>query len=141
MKAFRRRGLVFGFIFITGTLAADVRAASWYWDANGGTTAGAGDTPNGTWGTSSFWNSNSTGGSGTFTTTCGSSDTLCFVASAGTSSGENPYTVTVSGNQNASGLNFQSSGAPTLSGTGTINLWGSGITVPQYAFGTTRKGP
>src|SRR5208337_2857362 len=113
-------------VFFSLIAPASARAATLYWDTNGGT-AGAGDTPNGTWGTSSFWNNNSTGGSGTFVTTCGSADALYFVASPGTSSGENPYTVTVSGNQSASGLVFQSSGAPTLSGTGTINLWGGGI--------------
>ena len=67
-------------------------------------------------------------------------DDLYFVAGPGTSSGENPYTVSVSGNQYAHSLNFQSSGAPTFSGTGTINLGGGGINVPQYGYGTTAQG-
>src|SRR5580693_7993068 len=123
-----------GFLF-----PSPAHAATYYWDSNG-TTAGAGATPNGTWGTSSYWNTSSAGGSGTFVTTSGSGDSLYFVAGPSASSGENPYTVTVTGTQAANSLTFQSSGAPTLSGTGIINLWGGGITVPQYSYGTTSQG-
>jgi hypothetical protein len=36
-------------------------ATNLYWDSNS-TTAGAGATPTGTWGTSNFWNTDPTGG-------------------------------------------------------------------------------
>ena len=113
---------------------------SYYWDSNG-TAAGTGDTPNGTWGTSNYWNSDPTGGTaGTFITTTGSADNLYFVVGPAANSGENAFTVTVSGAQYANSLTFQSSGAPTLAGTDPINLWGGGINVSQYAYGTTPQG-
>jgi autotransporter-associated beta strand protein len=65
---------------------------------------------------------------------------LYFVAGPGASSGNAAYTVTVSGSQNAYGLWFQSSGAPTLSGTGTINLYGGGVTVPQNGYDSIAQG-
>jgi len=53
-------------------------AADLYWDSNGNT-AGFGNTT-GTWGTSAFWNDNSTGGAptGAFTATTSSSDIVNF---------------------------------------------------------------
>jgi fibronectin-binding autotransporter adhesin len=51
-------------------------AATLYWDSNGAT-AGFGNTT-GTWGTSNFWNDDSTGGLGTFTATTTSADTANF---------------------------------------------------------------
>ena len=122
--------------------AARASATTWYWDRNG-TASGAGDTPSGTWGVNSDWNSNSLGLSGgLFTATTGPSDNLYFVANPSISSGENAYTVNVINTQSAFGLWFQSSGSALLSpsGTGTINLWGGGINVPQYAYGTTAQG-
>src|SRR5580693_3380620 len=63
-------------------LPATASATTYYWDGNG-TTAGAGTTPTGTWGSSNFWNTISSGGSGgSFATTLTSSDTATF--SAGT---------------------------------------------------------
>jgi len=124
-------------LMVAATNSAD--ATNYYWDANG-STAGAGDTPSGTWGSSAFWNTNTTGGSGTFITTTGTGDDLSFIATPAANSGENPFTVTVSGTQDAHSLTFQSSGATTLSGSGTIDLWGGGISVPQIAYGTTSQG-
>ena len=141
MKAFKRRRLVFWVRswYLGSLAAANANAGTYYWDANG-STSGAADTPTGTWGASTFWNSNSTGGSGTFITTSGSADNLNFIAAPAANSGENPYTVTVSGSQNANSLVFQSAGAATLSGTGSISLWSGGITVSQYAYGSTPQG-
>jgi fibronectin-binding autotransporter adhesin len=113
-------------------------AGTWYWDSNGGT-AGAGASPSGTWGTSSFWTQSSAGTTATSLDTTTSADTLYFVASPGTNSAENPYTVTVSGSQSANALLVQSSGSAALTG-GTVNLWGGGINVSQYAYGTTSQG-
>lgn len=106
-------------------------ATSLYWDGNG-TTAGAGAAPTGTWGTDSFWNSDSTGGGGgSFTATTASTDDLFFSAGNTTAlSGTSPYTVTVNGTVSANKLTFQSIGAATLSG-GTINLGGGGISSPR----------
>lgn len=130
---------VFALAIVGGIVPADLCAGQWYWDSSG-TAAGAGDTPSGTWGTSSFWTQSSAGTTATSLYTTTSADTLYFVANPSASSGENPYTITVSGSQSAYSLNYQSSGKATLAGTGTINLWGGGITVPQYAYGTTTQG-
>jgi hypothetical protein len=139
MKAFMRRRFVFGLILgIVALATTPVSAGVWYWDSNG-TASGAGDTSSGTWGTSSFWTTSSAGTTATSLHATTSADTLYFVAGPAANSGENPYTVSVSGSQNANSLLFQSSGAPTLSG-GTIGLWGGGITVSQYAYGTTPQG-
>ena len=125
------RTVLYGLIAV-----ASAQAATYYWDTNGGS-AGAGDTPEGIWGSNSFWNTNSTGGTGSFITTSGTGDALNFVAGPAANSGENSYQVTVAGNQNGNNLVFASCGAATLPGTGTINLWGSssGITVSQYGYG------
>jgi autotransporter-associated beta strand protein len=100
----------------TAALAPTAHSANLYWDSNG-ITAGAGATPNGTWGTDSFWNTSSGGTSGTFTTGMNASDNGFF--SAGTDA-VNPYTVTVNGTQASGDLTFQE-GTPTLTG-GTIAL-------------------
>ena len=139
MKAFKRRRLVFGLMFgVLATLAATPTiATTYYWDTNGGT-AGAGDTPTGTWGTAN-WSTDSGGTATVSSHTTMSADNLCFVAGPAANSAENAYTVTVSGTQAANGLTFQSSGTATLSG-GTINLSAGGITISQYAYGTTPQG-
>jgi fibronectin-binding autotransporter adhesin len=129
-------------------MAFPASAAVYYWDTNS-TTAGAGDTPNGTWDSvsSSNWSTvaDGTGSTATLRTT-GTGDTVNFVAGPGTSSGENAYTVTVNGTVNAGSINFQSSGAVNFTG-GTINTFdnnGAGYTttifIPQYAYGTVSQG-
>ena len=139
MMAFRGRVLILGINLVVAVLTSGVYAGTWYWDSNGGT-AGAGGTPTGTWGTSSFWTTSSAGTASTTLNTTTSADTLYFVASAGTSSGENAFTVTVAGGQYANGIVFKSSGAATLAGTGAIALGSGGINVAQYAYGTTAQG-
>lgn len=118
VRASRRR-------FIPSILAAAVAmalaikpslAATAYWDSNG-TTAGAGATPTGTWGTSAFWNTTAAGD----TTTPGawvSGDTAVFSAGADATTA---YTVTLSGAQTIGGLTVEE-GTPTISGAGTIVL-------------------
>ena len=144
MKAFYRRGLVFGLVFgvIAASAATPTTAATYYWDTNQGT-AGAGGTPNGTWGTSnSYWSTSSSGTATSLQSSTSAADNLYFVAGPGTNSGENAFTVTVAGSQNADSLVFQSSGTATLSGAGTISLWGSGgITLSQFGYGFTPQGP
>ena len=113
MKAFKRRRLVFWVVL-----------GSWLWRPRTRTlelTTGmrtvrrvARQHSHRHLGRSTFWNSNSTGGSGTFITTSGSADNLNFIAAPAANSGENPYTVTVSGSQNANSLVFQSAGRATL---------------------------
>jgi len=91
-------------------IAPSAFAATVYWDSNG-TVAGAGATPTGTWGTSTFWNATSTG----LTTTPAawlSGDTAVF--SAGTDA-VNAFTVTLSGTQTIGGLTVEE-GTPTISG-------------------------
>ena len=130
---------------ILGVCLGAAQATPYYWDANG-TTAGAGSTPTGTWGTDSFWNTDSAGGSGTFVSSLTSSDDAYFSAGPSATSGNSAYTVTVSGTQSANGLVFQSSAnaaapnAATIITGGTINLGARGITASQYAYGTTSRG-
>lgn len=112
--------------------------STYYWDRNGAA-AGAGSTPTGTWGVSDFWNTDPTGGAGTFITNPTGLDTLVFVAGPSVSSGSSSYTITVSGSQSAAGLVFQASGATQFTG-GTINIGAGGLSIPQFAFGTTASG-
>ena len=146
MKASKRRRLFVELILGSFAIAACCLPAarahaqtSYYWDSNG-TAAGAGATSTGTWGTGADWSTSSAGTTTTTLHTTTSADNLYFVAGPSSTSGTNVFTVTVSGTQSANSLNFQSSGAPTLSGTGTINLWSGGINVSQYAYGTTPQG-
>ena len=138
MDSSRRRRSVVGLILglLAALAAGQVSAGTYYWDANG-TAAGAGDAPGGIWGSSPYWSTSLAGTASTTAYTTTSSDNLYFVAGPGATSGEDSFTVSVSGSQNANSLTFQSSGAPTLGGTGTINLWSGGVTVSQYAYGST----
>ncbi|MCE9610267.1 MAG: autotransporter-associated beta strand repeat-containing protein [Chthoniobacter sp.] len=110
------------------------RAVIYYWDENG-TTAGFG-TAGSTWGTSQFWNTDSTGGgSGTITdppTTI--IDAVNFgIGASGLAAG----TVTVSGTQNAQAINFaSSSGAIVLSGGTAINLASAALITVNNASDT-----
>jgi hypothetical protein len=80
MDIFRRRGLVFGLMLCVFAVAGShANATNYYWDKNG-STAGAGATPTGTWGSDAFWNPSSTGGTGTCIAAPGSGDSLYFVA-------------------------------------------------------------
>jgi fibronectin-binding autotransporter adhesin len=120
-------------------------AANLYWDSNS-TTAGAGGTPTGTWGTSNFWNTDLTGANlGAFQIATLNTDDLFFVAAPGAASGNNAYVVTVSGAQVANSLTFQTSGGSTLSGGTSITLGNGtsgsgGITMNQFAYGSTAQG-
>lgn len=92
-----------------------------YWDTNG-TTDGTGPVA-GTWGTSSFWNTDSLGQAGTFQITTTATNDLHFSAGTNGLAG----TITVSGSQLANGLYFEenavvlSGGTITLSDGATIN--------------------
>ncbi len=127
------RRLLSWLAFLTVGLAwlpTTANATTYYWDGNG-TTAGAGTTPTGTWGTSNFWNTDSTGGSGgTFTNTTAIGDTAIF--SAG-SDATGAFTVTVSGTQNIGNITFDE-GAVTISGGTQLDL-NNGGTI-QTAAGT-----
>lgn len=128
-----RSGVCIASLALLTASAVRVTATPLYWDANG-TTAGAGATPTGTWGTDVFWNSDTTGGgAGSFTATTTSADTVYF--SAGPNTSTTAYTVTVSGTQAAQGLQMQNLGAITLSG-GTLNLGAGGIVIPRNVVGS-----
>ncbi|MCE9555112.1 MAG: autotransporter-associated beta strand repeat-containing protein [Planctomycetes bacterium] len=99
---------------------ASTTTATQYWDGNGNT-AGASATPNGTWGTSNFWNSDVAGGAGTFKTTTVAQDAVIFSA-GGDATGA--YTVTVSGNQEAGSIVFED-GSATITGGTSLSIWGS----------------
>lgn len=111
-------------------------ATSLYWDADG-TTAGAGTTPSGTWGSDSFWNSDLTGAAGgSFTATTTSTDLLFFSAGPNTATGA--YAVAASGTQSAQGITFQNKGAITLSG-GTLQVGSGGITTVRTVTATNDR--
>lgn len=98
-----------------------VSAGLQYWD-NNGTTVGFG-TAGGTWGTDAFWNSDSTGGAGTFTAASTTADDMYFGFDA---NGLATGTINVAGTVDAANLFFgKTSGNLTLSG-GTINLGAAG---------------
>lgn len=117
------------------------QATNFYWDLNN-TSAGAGAAPSGTWdaGATANWNTAADGTGPTAAITSGTGDALFFVAGPAADSGNAAYTVTVDTTQSANSLNFQSSGAATISGGTQINLGSGGINVPQFAFGTTAQG-
>ncbi len=96
---------------IASMFAPQAHAQSRYWDANG-TVAGAGVTPNGTWGTDNFWNTDPTGGSGgSFFTALSSS--LIGVFSAGTDA-TGSYAVSINGTQLAQAININYGNSFTL---------------------------
>lgn len=120
--------------FALGSLPA--HATNLYWDDNG-TTAGASSAPTGTWGTSNFWNSDSTGVANTFTTTTTSSDAVFFVAGPSATSGNTDFTVSLSANQAVSGITFQSSATNITLGadsTRTISVGAGGIVMANTAY-------
>jgi fibronectin-binding autotransporter adhesin len=94
-----------------------VTAAEVHWDSNG-TTAGAGATPTGNWGTSAFWSADSTGSSATVTS-WNTADTAVFAAGSDATS---PYTITVNANTAASGLRFEEGSVTFLSATSAKSL-------------------
>jgi autotransporter-associated beta strand protein len=99
---------------LLGLMVASVPAANLHWDANG-TTAGAGATPTGTWGTDNFWSTSSLGTNvpGAWT----SGETAVFSAGGDATS---VFTVTLSLVQNANGLTFEE---------GTVTLTGADLTL------------
>lgn len=91
-------------------------AANVFWDSNG-TTPGAGDPATGTWGTTNIWNTDTTGGAGTFSSTVGAANDAFFSAGSDAASA---FAVTVVGTNAANSVSFQE-GIPTLNG-GVIAL-------------------
>lgn len=110
--------------------AGQASATPLYWDGNG-TVSGAGATAVGTWGTSSFWNTDSTGAAaGTLQSSTTSADDLFFAAGTDATG---TYTVTLSGTQSANSVAFDE-GAVTLSGGG-LSLGSGGLTVNSTVAG------
>jgi fibronectin-binding autotransporter adhesin len=96
-----------------------------YWDSNGAT-AGAGATPTGTWGTSTFWSTVFDGTAATAGWTAGRNAIFSAGADATTA-----YTVTVSGTQAAASLVIEEG---TVSfGTGVIDVGAGNVTVKAGA--------
>lgn len=110
--------------------AESVRATNLYWDTNSTTAGAAGDGAGnddalaaGTWGTSSFWNTDQTGGAaGAFQSATTNSDDLFFSAGdSGAGSATTGGTVSISAAQVARSITFQE-GATTISGTSAIGI-------------------
>ncbi len=122
--------------------ASSAQAATLYWDTNGTGTAGSG-AATGTWGTSVFWTTDSTGanvGSPVLTATTINADDLFFSAGTNGTTG----TVTVNGTQSAHSITFDDAVAITLSGGTAINLGsatvGSGLSFTGNAANTISTG-
>ena len=116
-------------VSIAALLAAPgARAAISYWDANG-STAGAGTTPAGIWGTDAFWTASAAGLTATAAYTGGSDAVFSAGSDATTAS------ITVTGTQTAASLSFED-GATTLGGaSGVVSLGGVGSV--NVGFGAT----
>jgi len=110
------------------------RAVDYYWDTNGAT-AGSG-AATGTWGTSTFWTTDSAGTIGTSAYAGDNTSDIFFSAGANGTTG----TVTVLGTQSAHSITFRNPVAITLSGGTALNLGsataGSGIFVTANAANT-----
>src|SRR5688572_3839119 len=87
--------LVLPALLLVSSAGSSLRAQSLYWDANG-TTAGAGATPTGIWGTDTFWSTDPIGELATAGWTAGG----IAVFSAG-ADGSGSFVVTVTGTQTA----------------------------------------
>src|SRR3954468_790164 len=110
-------------LLAAGTIQISIKADVQYSDSNR-TIAGAVTTPNGTWGTSLFWNPTADG----TTTTPGpwvSGDDAVF--SAG-SDATGPFTVTLSGTQTAKSILIEE-GQITFAGTGAAAITTNSITL------------
>jgi autotransporter-associated beta strand protein len=119
---------------VMGLLAGRAQGATYYWDTDGAS-GGFGDTA-GTWGSSAFWSTDSTGASGTANTTITTGDGVNF----GTDTlalGSTAAAVGVSGAVNVNSITFGSAqaNAVTLSGGTSITLGGTtpAITVSNAA--------
>src|SRR3954471_1929008 len=80
--------------------ASSSHATTQYWDGNDGV-AGAGAAPSGTWGTSNFWTTDSTGATAGTTGWLVTTDDAVFSAS---NDAVGPFTVTLSGTQTANSV-------------------------------------
>ena len=108
-------------------------ATNLYWDVNAAATGATNSTTAaGTWGTGILWNTDSTGGGGTFTATTTLDDDLTF--SAGTNATGN-FTVTLSGARQARSIVIEEGNQLTLAGTSTpsLTIGSGGITVTNAA--------
>ncbi len=133
----RDRRIVWFAAAIAATAPFARAAGDLYWDSDGTTGGGSsGATATGTWGTSNFWNSDSAGGAGTFTTTTSSANDVHFAASTDVTGA---YTVSINGAQAANKILFEE-GAVTLSSGTSLTLGGGtapGITVSTANGNTT----
>ena len=109
-------------------------AVDYYWDTNGAT-AGSG-AATGTWGTSTFWTTDSAGTIGTSAYSGDNTSDIFFSAGTNGTTG----TVTVLGTQSAHSITFRNPVDLTLSGGTALNLGsataGSGIFVTTNAANT-----
>jgi autotransporter-associated beta strand protein len=117
-------------------MAPCARGGTYHWDVNGPATGSGGTTPGGAWNSGSAsatnWNTDSSGGAGTFINNPTTSDDL--ILSAG-SDANGAYTLTLSGTQYAKSLTFED-GAATVSGGTLLSLAGSAtITVNSGVTG------
>jgi autotransporter-associated beta strand protein len=126
-------------LFLACTIGAmlansSASAATYYWDSNS-TTPGFG-AANGTWGTSTFWSTDSAGTSATANTAILATDDINFgTASAGYTGGR---TVAISGTQTANSMTIGSaSGAITLSGGTAFNLGNANTIITQNSASNT----
>ena len=133
---------VFAVATVCGLPAVKARAATYYWDTNGGT-AGAGGTPNGTWGTSNYyWSTSSSGTASSLSPVRPQPTTSILSPVLGQIAVRIPIRSPLRRAKMPTASSFNLLGLPSLSGAGAIILWGSGgITVSQFGYGFTPQGP
>lgn len=104
-----------------------VNADTFYWDSNGAT--GGFGSANGTWGTSAFWSTDSTGGSaGANTTVTGADDVIFGTSTFGYTGGR---TVTINATQTANSVTIGSASNAITFSSGTFNLGNANTIITQ----------
>ena len=119
--------------FLTAATSANLSAQILHWDSNGNLTGGAGVTPTGTWGASTFWNPDS-GGLGGAATTAWVAGRPAVFSAGGDATGA--WTLSVSGTQVASSVLVEE-GNITV-GSGVIDTSASTFTIGTGAGSTAR---
>ena len=120
---------------LASAVAPVVQATNLYWDNNGTATGTATTANSGTWGTSNFWNSDSTGGAGgSFTNITTANDNVFFYANNTAVTVSSTLTIAASTLQSVKGITIQNgtTAALTFNGnaaTAALAIYEDGITI------------
>jgi autotransporter-associated beta strand protein len=131
----REKSLILAASILASLIAIRAEAADLYWDGNGTGAAGAGTAPAGTWGSSNFWNTSSSGSGGALQSTTLATEDVFF--SAG-SDATGTYTVSVPNNDtvSANSVTVQEGNVTfdkSIASGSVINIGAGGITIDSGA--------